>query len=361
VDAPPAAVATVAVIVQTDDSNHADRDGEGAPPARRESKDRADSASTPRHAPTPPRQPREPREPRERAFYLWILVPLAVFLVLTALILTTGTPSAGDLMRQASTSFGNVKRGTFSFEIAITPKGSATAQSSTIKLTGPFELIRGKPLPLANINYTVSSGGQSQIVDLLTTGDKAYSIVRGQAYALPPTATAQLRKATTQLSSGGKKGAPSGLSGLKLNFEKWLINPQVDAGAEIDGTPTWRTHAGVDVVAALKDLTTSAQALGGVTGTKVPKLTAADIAQLKNNFKNATIDVFVGRYDGIVRKVNLTMDFNTPAQFSATTGGISGGRLNLLIGISKPNRPVDVKAPANPLPFKALQSLGPSG
>jgi hypothetical protein len=290
-----------------------------------------------------------------------MLAPLAVFLVLTALIFTTGTPSPGDLMRQASASFGDVKRGTFSFEIAITPKGSATAEPSTIRLTGPFELLPGKPLPLAKINYTVSSAGRSQVVELLTTGDKAYTMIRGQAYELPASATRQLRKATTQLSSGGKQGQSAGLSGLKLNFDKWLVDPQVGAGAEIDGTPTWRTRAGVNVVSALKDLTASAQALGGVTGTKVPKLSLSDIKQLKDSFRNATVEVFVGRYDRIVRKLALTMDFTTPAQLATTTGGISGGRLNLTIGISKPNKPVNVKPPANPLPFKALQSLSQGG
>lgn len=264
-------------------------------------------------------------------------------------------------MRQASTSFGNVSRGDFSFEISITPKGSASAAASSIRLSGPFELLDGKPLPLAKIDYVVESGGRSQEVELLTTGGQAYTVVGGQAYELPAAAVKQLKEATKQLAAGDKKSKQSGLTGLKLNFDRWLVNPQVGSGAEIDGTPTWRTRAQVDVVAALKDLAASAKALGGVTGAKVPELTDSEIKQIKDSFRNAKVELFVGRYDRIVRKIDLSMDFNTPAGLSAAAGGIAGGRLRLRIGINNPNEPVQVSKPENPLPYKALQSLGEGG
>jgi hypothetical protein len=284
----------------------------------------------------------------------WIIGPVAVFLAFVVVILATGTPSSADLMNQATTSFGQVKRGVFTFQIAITPKGSSTAQPSTIKLTGPFEIVPGKPLPKAMINYTVSSGGRSQTTTLLTTGDKAYTVIRGQAYELPATATKQLSSATKDISKPGK-GA--GLSGIKLNFQKWLIDPKVAAGRQIDGTPTWQTASAVNVIAALQDLTGSANAFGGLTGQKVPALKNSDLAQVKKGIKNAHVVVYVGRYDHILRLLDLTMDFVTPSNLTAAAGGVSGGRMNLLIGIAKPNQPVDVQPPANPLPFKALQSL----
>ncbi|MBI4896924.1 MAG: hypothetical protein HY827_00985 [Actinobacteria bacterium] len=334
------------------------KDGDG------DARARARDDSSKRRSEAPPRRPGRARPRRTGGYYAWLLAPLVAFAVLVALILNTGTPSAGDLMRQASTSFGDVERGTFNFKMSITPKGSATAETSTISLSGPFELIPGKPLPLAKINYTVTSGERSQEVVLLTTGEKAYTVIQGQAYELPASATKDLRKATKQLSSGdsGKsKPKQNGLTGLKLNFDRWLENPRVGSGSEIDGTSTWRTSAAVDVVAALKDLSASAKALGGVTGAKVPELTEDDIKQLKSSFRNAKVIVYVGRYDRIVRLLDLTMDFTTPAEFASTTGGITGGRLNLRIGISRPNKPVNVKPPSSPLPFKALQSLGQGG
>lgn len=296
-------------------------------------------------------------------FALWALGPVIAFVVLTALILFTGKPSANELMQSASKSFSEVERGIFAFEIAITPKGSESAQASSIKLSGPFELVPGKPLPNAQITYTITSGERSQTVNLVTTGDEAYTIVGGQAYELPDDAAKQLREATKQLSEGeGEKAKETaGLAGLDLNFEKWLIDPVVKGGGEVDGTPVWSTTAQVDVVAALQDLANSASALSGVTGSAVPKLSAEEIKQLKDSFSNAEVEVLVGRYDDIVREIDLTMDFATPSGLGATTGGITGGKLNVVIGITDPNQPVDVQAPSDPLPFESLQSLTESG
>lgn len=307
-----------------------------------------------------PAKPKREFKRPERSALVWVLGPVAAFLIFVALILATGTPSSGQLMTQATRSFGQVNRGVFTFSITITPQGSTSASPSTIKLSGPFELVSGKPLPRAKINYTVTSGGRGQTVTLLTTGDKAYSVINGQAYELPATATKDLKGATTSLSKTDKTGKTSGLSGINLNFNKWLINPTVASGRTIDGTATWQTNASVDIVNALKDLTNSAGTLGTITGSKVPALTDADVAQVKKGITNAKVVVYVGKYDRIVRLMDLTMDFNTPAAASAATGGVTGGRMTMVVGISKPNQPVDVAAPKNPLPYKALQSLSES-
>lgn len=297
------------------------------------------------------RAERAPR--RRRATWPWIVGPVAAFIVLVVLVLATGTPSSAQLMQDATTSFGKVKRGDFRFSISITPQGSDAAPS-TIELKGPFEIVPGKPLPKARITYTVSSGGRSQVVTLLTTGDKAYTVIKGQAYELPASATKDLKSATKDLA---KPSGGGGLSGIKLNFNKWLVDPKVAAGRDIDGTATWRTTANVNVVEALKDLVSSAGTLGSITGQGVPTLKESDIAEVKKGIKSASVVVYVGRYDNILRLMDLTMDFSTPANQQAATGGITGGRMNMLVGISAPNQPVEVSPPKNPLPYSALQSL----
>lgn len=292
-----------------------------------------------------------------RGFALWALLPVAAFVVLVVLILTTGKPSAGELMSEASKSFSTVERGIFTFEIAIAPTGSDTAEASAIKLSGPFELVSNKPLPKAEITYTITAGERSQTVNLITTGDAGYTVLRGQAYELPEESVKQLKDATKQISkdSGGES---AGLTGLNLNFDKWLIDPVVKGGGEYNGTPVWSTTAEVDVVAALQDLAASASALSGVTGGSIPKLSKKEIKNLKDSFSDARVEVLVGRYDGIVRKIDLAMDFKAPEGFSATSGGLTGGKLNVTIGIDDPNQPVVVEAPEDPLPFESLQTLG---
>jgi hypothetical protein len=298
--------------------------------------------------------PEETPNKKSRSAWPWIVGPTAAFLVLVVLVLTTGTPSSAQLMKDAATSFGEVSRGTFLFKISITPQGSADAAPSTIALTGPFEIVPGKPLPVAKINYTVASGGRSQTTTLLTTGDKAYTVIKGQAYELPAASTKDLKAATKDLSKPGKG---KGLTGISLNFDKWLVDPKVAPGRDINGTATWQTTAGVNVVEALKDLVKSSGSLGSITGSKVPAIKDSDLAEVKKGIKNASVVVYVGRYDNIIRLMDLTMDFATPTNLTAAAGGVSGGRMNLVLGISKPNQPVDVAPPKNPLPYSALQSL----
>jgi hypothetical protein len=311
----------------------------------------------PESEPAPSRE-QDSAPSRKKIAWPWIVGPVAGFLVLVVLILATGTPSPEKLMKQATASFGDVSRGVFRFSISVTPQGSTTGASpSTISLAGPFELVPGKPLPRARITYTVSSGGRSQVVTLLTTGDKAYTVIKGQAYELPASATKELKTATKQLN---KPGQGTGLTGIKLNFDKWLINPNVQSGATLDGTPTWRTSAGVSVLAAVKDLVASSGTLGSITGQKVPALKDSDLNEIKKGIKNASVVVYVGKYDGIIRLLDLTMNFATPANLQAAAGGVSGGKMNLIVGIDEPNQPVDVQPPKNPLPYSALQSLAES-
>ena len=92
----------------------------------------------------------------------------------------------------------------------------------------------------------------------------------------------------------------------------------------------------------------------------MPALKESDLAEVEKGIKNASVVVYVGRYDRIIRLLDLTMDFSTHgsnAGATSATGGISGGRMNMLIGITNPNQPVDVEPPKDPLPYSALQSL----
>lgn len=286
-----------------------------------------------------------------RSSWKWIVAPVAAFALLTALIVFTGQPKPDALMKDAAASFGEVKRGNFQFAFVIAPQGGGSAVS--IELTGPFEIVPGKPLPVANINYTINSGGRTSNVNLLTTGDKAYTIISGQAYELPASATKELQSATKDLS----KGEGTGLSGIDLKIDDWLIDPKVTRGGEVDGTATWRTESKVDVVEAVQDLSGSLGTLGAVTGQSATKLTKKEIKEIEEQIKDANVVIYVGQYDHILRKLNLTMNFKTPEGQTAQTGDITGGKATLQVGISDPNRPVDVKPPKNPLPYSALQSL----
>lgn len=283
-------------------------------------------------------------------------MPIALFVVISIGSIFFSKPSGDEVLRDATASFSEIDRGTFDFSIKISPRGSAAGQPATIRLYGPFELAEGDELPTARIEYTVTSGEQSQTSTLITTGTKAYVDIQGQAYELPAKAVKQLSEATKDLRKS--EGADSGLAGLDLNFDEWLTNPEVGNGGDIGGQKTWRVDADVDVVAALSDLVKQAKTLGTITGSQLPEeLSKQDTAELRKSIKNSFVRVNVGRYDGLLRLFDLTMDVLAPTG-GQESGPLSGGRVNIAIAISNPNQPVNVEVPPNALPFEALQSLG---
>ncbi|MBJ7347536.1 MAG: hypothetical protein JHC87_03070 [Thermoleophilaceae bacterium] len=295
-------------------------------------------------------------------------VPVLAFFAIALAATFLSKPSPDELLTQATESFAKIDRGVFDFQVAIAPRGAAAAVSppASVQLAGPFEIRTGDKLPTARIEYTVSSGGQKQTVTLITTGDKAYTEIQGQAYELPPAALKDLQEAAGGLKAKGKSGG--GLAGLNLNFDKWVVDPQVVNGGVVGGQKTWRVDAGVDVVTALRDLITQSKALGSITGSQLPtSLNDKDAETLRKSIKRAFVRIYVGRYDHILRRFDLTMDVSQAGgTASSATAALSGGRANITIAISDPNQSIAVKAPEDPLSYKALQSLtggatGPTG
>ncbi len=289
-------------------------------------------------------------------------LPAALFVLISIGAIFFSKPSGDELLTQATQSFGKIERGVFDFQIAITPKGQAGAQPSSIRLAGPFDLPPSAKLPNASIEYTISSAGQEQTQTLIFTGGKAYFEIQGQAYEMPPQAIKQLQAASKDLRKSNKGG--SGLAGVNLNFDQWLSDPEVVNGGEVGGQKTWQVDAKVDVVKAMVDLVAQAKTLGTITGSQLPEqLSSQDAAELRKSIKRAFVRVNVGRYDKLLRRFDLTMDLVTPASGSKSTATsqLAGGRVNVVIAIDDPNQPVNVEPPPNPLPYSALESLTGAG
>lgn len=293
-------------------------------------------------------------------------IPIALFVLISIGAIFFSKPSGDALLTEATQSFSKINSGVFDFAINITPKGDDSTQPASISLAGPFELQKGKKLPVARIEYTVSSGGQEQSQTLIFTGDKAYFEIQGQAYELPPEAVKQLQQSTKDLLTSSAKGGGGGLAGVQLNFEDWLSDPVVSNGGKVGGQKTWQVDAKVDVVKAITDLVAQSKALGSITGSQLPaEISKADAEALRKAIKRSFVRVNVGRYDGLLRRFDLSMDVTAAPTDSKTNSAaaaaLAGGAVNVVIGIDNPNQPIVVEDPPNALPYSALQSLTGGG
>lgn len=282
----------------------------------------------------------------------------AVALLIGLLLGKFSKPEPRDVVQNAVGSLAEIKRGEFSIQFTINPRGDdTTAEPAEFRISGPFELDADAKLPKAKVQQTVSAGGQEQSVTLITTGEKGYIEIEGKAYELPADAQKSLTKSTEELRKSGSGGKSQGLAGLDIDFNKWLTDPKLSNGRNFDGEDTWKVESPVDVVAAIRDLLKGARALGGATGGQVPNLlSGTQEKELRDAIKRAYVEIFVGKDDELLRRVNLTMDVDTPkGQDNAL--GLAGGRLDIAVEILKPNEPVTVDAPEDPLPASALRKL----
>jgi len=131
------------------------------------------------------------------AVALIIAVVVAVFAVLQ--MRGNDRPTAVTVVQQAADSFSKIDRAVFKLRVAAAPRGKTDAVAASVELGGPFELQDGKRLPLADVAYTVTAGGKANTVRLLTDGDSAFTVVKGQAYHVPSSVERGLVRSTTEL------------------------------------------------------------------------------------------------------------------------------------------------------------------
>ena len=183
----------------------------------------------------------------------------------------------------------------------------------------------------------------------------------GTAYVLPPTIFNRFKQSFA--SAAAKQNANKSkntFSTLGIEPLKWLKNPQVEDDETIGGVDTKHVSADVDVPKFLDDVDTvikKAAPTSGTQGSQLPKtsFTPAQKKQIADSVKNARFDVWSGKDDKIIRKLAVSLNFDTPKGANAPQG-IASGSLDFSVTLTDINKPQTITAPANPQPFAELQN-----
>jgi hypothetical protein len=295
-----------------------------------------------------------------------LTAPVVLFLALSAVVFAVSAcgSSNDDAQQVLKDTFSNgksVKSG--KLEIAINFSGksasSTTNQPVSIQLTGPFQS-RGKgQVPAFDLDASIGGGGASKTLGAVSTGTQGFVTVGTTAYVLPPSVFNRFKTSFAQ--SAAKNGNKTNtLGALGVEPLKWLKNPQVESDETIGGVDTKHVSAGVDVPKFLDDVDTvvkKATAGGGAQGSQLPKtsFTPAQKKQIGDAIKNAKFDVWSGKDDKIIRKLAVSLDFQTPKGSNAPQG-ITSGSLDFSVTLTDINKPQTITAPANPQPFAKLQT-----
>ena len=242
-----------------------------------------------------------------------------------------GPQSAHELLAETSANLGKIKSGDLVLELIFSTKDGERAG---FNLEGPFQLRSGS-LPEAQLDYTQIAGNQTASQTFIMTGDKAYVRMGGATFELPADTTRQVR---STLGATGSLGV--------IDLRGWVQDPNLAAGEEVGGAETDRITGRLNVATVVTGLVAIASQFGGTT--PLTPLEGKSAEQVEQAVDRATIDVWMGKEDRLLRKLEIGIEFSPAAE---QVKSLVGAAVHFTLGISNPNEKVTIEKPTNVQPY----------
>jgi hypothetical protein len=239
--------------------------------------------------------------------------------------------SAQEVLAETSNNLGDIQSGDLSLDLLFSAK---SGERAGFTLQGPFKLERGN-LPEAQLDYTQIAGGRTATQTFVMAGGKAYVSVRGTTYELPATAGQGI--ATALGNSGGLQ---------VIDLSNWIQSPTIEDGGEVGGADTDRISGRLNVATVVSGLVAIASQFGGTT--PLAPFQGASAQQVEDAVDTATIDVYTGKDDRLLRKLDVRVEFSPAAE---KVKRLVGAAVRFTLGIDNPNEAVSVEQPANAKPY----------
>jgi hypothetical protein len=268
----------------------------------------------------------------------------------------TASSSPVTLLKQAFSSSQSVKSGKVNVQIVIKPTGSSIITTPiTIGISGPYEQAQKGQTPESDISISFSGLGKHFNFGFITTKDAGYITLEGAAYKLP---AADFKQIAKSIASGSSTGGLPGLGAIGIDPTKWLTNPQIVGTQEIDGTETEHLSSSLDIPHVIGDIDTlmskESSKLHLPAGTD--HISSATAAKIAAAIKNPTIDMWVGKSDTILRRLQIGATVPVSGKTSTELGGLTSAAFTISVDISDVNQPQTIAAPANAQSYQALRS-----
>jgi hypothetical protein len=267
----------------------------------------------------------------------------ACLLAFVALAAGCGGGGAHTIVSDTAGNLGKVRSGDLTLRLVVSPR-QGTKGRIGFELAGPFALRAGS-LPLAKIAYTQIAGAKQATATFISTGSKAYAEVNGKAYELPQSAAAAIKQA-----AGGSSGGANTFG--QLHIDKWVKDPKVTSGGDVGGATTDHVSGRLDVVAAANDLLDLVRQLGR----NAPRLEGDQAKTFENAVESSSFDLWTGHDDRLLRRLLIKADLGlaVPQSLRRVLGNVVGAKIDFELAVAKPNTPVSVAPPTNPLPSSQL-------
>jgi hypothetical protein len=274
--------------------------------------------------------------------------------------------SSGDATTLLKQTFGGphkVNSGKLNIVLTVDPSGSSTLKAPiTLSFGGPFQSLGTGKLPQSNFNVSLSSGGSSGSIGILSTGTNGYVTFQGQSYQLPAAAFQKLESSFSQIASspGSGTGRSNVLSKLGIQPLHWLQNPTIVGTENVGGASTTHIRAHINVAALLADFNTflsRASSLGISGSSSFPHgISAASQSRVAAEIKNPRFDVWTGTSDKTIRRLQIALTLPVTGQVSTLLGGLSSADIALSMEYADLNQPQTITAPTSVQPYAQFQA-----
>lgn len=225
-----------------------------------------------------------------------------------------------------------------------------------VRATGPY--VRSvKSLPKLDLDVSIEAQGAGQAIQagVLSTGDRLFVEFGGAFYEQPPEQVARTNRELAR-EDGDDNGT---FADLGLDARKWVVDARVEGEEEIGGVATEHVKGTLDVAAAMTDINDLAKRSSGTlsdAGQAAKPLGKREIERLAKAVDSPGFDVYVGKDDGIVRRISLRIDVEVPERDRKRVGGVTSASVRLSAQLADVGGGQEIEAPRSSRPLSDLTS-----
>ncbi len=281
----------------------------------------------------------------------------------------------GQLLAQTFGGGGeDVESGRLDVAVRLNAEGLPNVNGPVaLRLSGPFQSA-GKAAELPRFDFTLGfdAGGQNLAAGAVSTGDKGFLRFQNQAYAVGDDLFKQFREGYAEQAKcseqQGDKGGGVSFKSLGIDPNRWLRNPQRAGEEEVGGAETVRITADIDVPKFLDDVnrvlgrTDLQQQQDPCAKDDQPRpqsqpsrrLTDDQRRQIAQSVKGARMEVWTGRDDKIMRRMNVALRFDVPEETRRNSRGLTRGDVRFDMSLGAVNEEQRIAAPRGARPLDEL-------
>jgi hypothetical protein len=269
-----------------------------------------------------------------------------------------GGESDADPAQVLEATFNNdadIQSGTFEVAIKLDAEGDQGGEVET-SLGGPFQSTEGE-IPAFEVDGSLKAETPLQDFDisgaLISTGQAAYVSYEDTNYQVPQEAFDTFAQRFLQLQQQGKDQqgeAGNFLKSLGVDPSNWLTGLENEGTEDVEGDETVHVSGDADVPKLVEDLRALAENAGSAAGQISPEQ-IDQLGQLEDVVKEASIDVYSGTEDDILRKLEASLVVEAPEGTPGATGPVE---VDFSITLGEINEPQEIATPEGAEPLESL-------